>query len=185
MLALGLLVGSDVRARGCRNCWRAPKGAQQARKPSPPPPSRETGLPESFRNLGPRKRRSIPKCSAPNCARPTCRKRVPMKFSAPCERSFGIIKPPLQIRRYLQAAQARLEELKSQSKAKDPQTSKLEAARLALVEQRVNPVREISSFFEMMLSHAETMRSESSQLLKLSSVSERVFQGFSESAAAW
>ena len=85
-----------------------------------------------------------------------------------------------QIRRYLQTAQARLDELKSQSKAKDPQTGKLEAARLALVEQRVNQVREISSFFEMMLSHAETMRSESSQLLKLSSVSERVFQGFAE-----
>ena len=85
-----------------------------------------------------------------------------------------------QIRRYLQTAQARLDELKSQSKAKDPQTGKLEAARLAPVEQRVNQVREISSFFEMMLSHAETMRSESSQLLKLSSVSERVFQGFAE-----
>jgi potassium-dependent mechanosensitive channel len=85
-----------------------------------------------------------------------------------------------QIRRYLQTAQARLDELKSQSKAKDPQTSKLEATRLALLEQRVNQVREISSFFEMMLSHAETMRSESSQLLKLSSVSERVFQGFAE-----
>ena len=50
---------------------------------------------------------------------------------------------------------------------------------MALVEQRVNQVREISSF-EMILSHAETMRSESSQLLKLSSVSERVFQGFAE-----
>jgi potassium efflux system protein len=84
-----------------------------------------------------------------------------------------------KIRRYLQTAQARLDELKSQSKAKDPQTSKLEATRLALVEQRVNQVREISSF-EMILSHAETMRSESSQLLKLSSVSERVFQGFAE-----
>ena len=52
--------------------------------------------------------------------------------------------------------------------------------RLELVQQRVNQVREISSFFEMMLSHAETMRSESSQLLKLSSVSERVSQGFAE-----
>jgi hypothetical protein len=85
-----------------------------------------------------------------------------------------------QIRRYLQAAQARLDELKSQPKAKDPQTAKLEAMRLELVQQRVDQVREISSFFEMMLSHAGTMRAESSQLLKLSSVSERVSQGFAE-----
>jgi potassium-dependent mechanosensitive channel len=85
-----------------------------------------------------------------------------------------------QIRRYLQTAQARLDELKSQPKAKDSQTNKLEAMRLDLVQQRVNQVREISSFFETMLSHAETMRTESSQLLKLSSVSERVSQGFAE-----
>ena len=85
-----------------------------------------------------------------------------------------------QIRRYLQTAQARLDELKSQPKAKDPQTAKLEAMRLELVQQRVDQVREISSFFEMMLSHAGTMRAESSQLLKLSSVSERVSQGFAE-----
>lgn len=85
-----------------------------------------------------------------------------------------------QIRRYLQTAQARLDELKSQPKAKDPQTNKLEAMRLELVQQRVDQVREISSFFEMMLTHAETMRAESSQLLKLSSVSERVSQGFAE-----
>jgi len=52
--------------------------------------------------------------------------------------------------------------------------------RLELVQQRVDQVREISSFFEMMLSHAGTMRAESSQLLKLSSVSERVSQGFAE-----
>jgi hypothetical protein len=85
-----------------------------------------------------------------------------------------------QIRRYLQTAQARLDELKSQPKAKDPQTNKLEAMRLELVQQRVDQVREVSSFFEMMLTHAETMRAESSQLLKLSSVSERVSQGFAE-----
>jgi hypothetical protein len=59
-----------------------------------------------------------------------------------------------QIRRYLQTAQARLDELKSQPKAKDPQTAKLEAMRLELVQQRADQVREISSFFEMMLSHA-------------------------------
>jgi chromosome segregation ATPase len=85
-----------------------------------------------------------------------------------------------QIRRYLQTAQARLDELKAQPKAKDPQTNKLEAVQLELVQQRVDQVREISSFFEMMVSHATAMRTESSQLLKLRSVSERVSQGFAE-----
>ena len=83
-----------------------------------------------------------------------------------------------QIRRYLQSAQARLEELNAQPKSNDPATSRLEELRLDLVRQRVDQVREISAFFEGMLSHAEQMRSESNQLLKLSSVSERVTQGF-------
>ncbi len=83
-----------------------------------------------------------------------------------------------QIRRYLQSAQARLEELNAQPKSNDPATSRLEELRLDLVRQRVDQVRAISTFFEGMLSHAEQMRSESNQLLKLSSVSERVTQGF-------
>lgn len=85
-----------------------------------------------------------------------------------------------QIRRYLQSAQVRLEELNSKPKSKDPATSKLEELRLELVRLRVDQVREVSIFFESMLSHAEQMRSESSQLLKLSSVSERVTQGLAE-----
>jgi potassium-dependent mechanosensitive channel len=85
-----------------------------------------------------------------------------------------------QIRRYLQNAQGRLEELKSQPRSSDPATSKLEDLRLDLVQQRVDQLREISAFFESLVSHAEQMRVESNQLLKLSSVSERVTQGFAE-----
>ena len=83
-----------------------------------------------------------------------------------------------QIRRYLASAQARLEELEAQPKSKDPATSKLEQVRLDLVRQRANQIREVSTFFEGMLIQAEQIRAESNQLLKLTSVTERVTQGF-------
>lgn len=83
-----------------------------------------------------------------------------------------------QIRRYLESAQARLEELEALPKSKDPATSKLEQLRLDLVRQRANQIREVSTFFEGMLSQAEQMRAESNQLLKLTSVTERFTQGF-------
>lgn len=85
-----------------------------------------------------------------------------------------------QIARYLQSARGRLDELESQPRSKDAATSKLEEQRLDLVRQRVAQVRDISALFESLLTHAEQMRAESNQLLKRSSVSERVTQGFAE-----
>ena len=85
-----------------------------------------------------------------------------------------------QIARYLQSARERLDELESQPRSKDAATSKLEEQRLDLVRQRVAQVRDISALFESLLTHAEQMRAESNQLLKRSSVSERVTQGFAE-----
>jgi potassium-dependent mechanosensitive channel len=85
-----------------------------------------------------------------------------------------------QIGRYLQEARGRLDELESQQKSKDPATSKLEEQRLDLVRQRVAQVRDISALFERVIRHAEQMRTESNLLLKQSSVSERVTQGFAE-----
>ena len=85
-----------------------------------------------------------------------------------------------QIARYLQYARGRLDELESQPRSKDAATSKLEEQRLDLVRQRVAQVRDISALFESLLTHAEQMRAESNQLLKRSSVSERVTQGFAE-----
>ena len=85
-----------------------------------------------------------------------------------------------QIARYLQHARGRLDELESLPRSNDAAISKLEEQRLDLVRQRVAQVREISALFESLLEHAEQMRAESSQLLKQSSVSERVTQGFAE-----
>ena len=85
-----------------------------------------------------------------------------------------------QIARYLQHARGRLDELESQPRSKDAATSKLEEQRLDLVRQRVTQVRDISALLESLLTHAEQMRAESNQLLKRSSVSERVTQGFTE-----
>ncbi|HEY5707223.1 MAG TPA: mechanosensitive ion channel domain-containing protein [Terrimicrobiaceae bacterium] len=85
-----------------------------------------------------------------------------------------------QIGRYLQDARERLDELESQPRSRDAATSKLEEQRLDLARERVTQVRSISTLFENLLSHAEQMRAESSQLLKQSSVSERVTQGFAE-----
>jgi small-conductance mechanosensitive channel len=85
-----------------------------------------------------------------------------------------------QIARYLQSARGRLDELESQPRSKDAATSKLEEQRLDLVRQRVAQVRDISALFESLITHAEQMRAESNQLLKRSSVSERVTQGFAE-----
>ncbi len=85
-----------------------------------------------------------------------------------------------QIGRYLQDARGRLDELETQPKSKDPATSKLEEQRLDLVRQRVAQVRDISALFERVISHADQMRTESSLLLKQSSVSERVTQGVAE-----
>ncbi|MGB7793266.1 MAG: mechanosensitive ion channel domain-containing protein [Terrimicrobiaceae bacterium] len=85
-----------------------------------------------------------------------------------------------QIGRYLQDARGRLDELESQQKSKDPATSKLEEQRLDLVRQRVAQVRDISALFERVISHAEQMRTESSLLLKQTSVSERMTQGVAE-----
>ena len=85
-----------------------------------------------------------------------------------------------QIARYLQHARGRLDELESQPRSKDAATSKLEEQRLDLVRQRVAQVLDISALLESLLTHAEQMRAESNQLLKRSSVSERVTQGFAE-----
>jgi potassium efflux system protein len=85
-----------------------------------------------------------------------------------------------QIARYLQHARGRLDELESRPRSKDAATSKLEEQRLDLVRQRVAQVLDISALFESLLTHAEQMRAESNQLLKRSSVSERVTQGFAE-----
>ena len=87
-----------------------------------------------------------------------------------------------QIARYLQQARGRLDELESLPRSKDAAISKLEEQRLDLVRQRVAQVRDISALFENLLEHAGQMRAESSQLLKRSSVSERVTQGFAEFA---
>jgi potassium-dependent mechanosensitive channel len=85
-----------------------------------------------------------------------------------------------QIARYLQYARGRLDELESQPKSTDAATRELEERRLDLVRQRVAQIREISSLFEGLITHAEQMRAESTQLLKQSSVSERVSQGVAE-----
>ncbi len=87
-----------------------------------------------------------------------------------------------QIRRYLQVARGRLDELESQPRSKDAAESKLEEQRLDLLRQRVAQVRDISSLFEALLSQAEKMREESKQLLARSSVSERFTQAVSELA---
>jgi potassium efflux system protein len=87
-----------------------------------------------------------------------------------------------QIRRYLQDARGRLDELESQPRSKDAATSKLEEQRLDLLRQRVAQLRDISTLFEGLLNHAEKMREESKQLLAQSSVSERFTQGVSELA---
>jgi potassium efflux system protein len=85
-----------------------------------------------------------------------------------------------QVARYLQHARGRLDELESQPRSRDAATSKLEEQRLDLVRQRVTQVRDISALLESLLTHAGQMRAESNQLLKRSSVSERVTQGFTE-----
>ena len=87
-----------------------------------------------------------------------------------------------QIRRYLQVARGRLDELEAQPRSKDAAESKLEEQRLNLLRQRVAQVRDISSLFEALLSQAEKMREESKQLLARSSVSERFTQAVSELA---
>ena len=84
-----------------------------------------------------------------------------------------------QIRRYLQDARGRLEELESQPESNDPATSKLENQRRDLVRQRVAQLREISNLLESLLSHAQQMRAESSQLLAQSSFPERLAHTFS------
>jgi hypothetical protein len=84
-----------------------------------------------------------------------------------------------QIRRYLQDARGRLEELESQAESKDLATSKLENQRRDLVRQRVAQLRDISNLLESLLSHAQQMRAESSQLLAQSSFPERVAHTFS------
>ncbi len=84
-----------------------------------------------------------------------------------------------QIRRYLQDARGRLEELESQPKSNDPETSKLENQRRDLVRQRVAQLRDISSLLESLLSHAQQMLAESSQLLAQSSFPQRVAHTFS------
>jgi potassium efflux system protein len=84
-----------------------------------------------------------------------------------------------QIRRYLNDARARLEELESQPRPKEARAGELEEQRLALVRQRVAQLRDISALFESLLSHARQIQAESNQFLKQRSVSERVSHGFS------
>jgi small-conductance mechanosensitive channel len=84
-----------------------------------------------------------------------------------------------QIRRYLQDARARLDELESQPKSKDAATRELEEQRTDLVRQRVAQLRDISTLLENLLDRAEQIRAESKLLLARSSVSERVTQGVS------
>jgi small-conductance mechanosensitive channel len=85
-----------------------------------------------------------------------------------------------QIRRYLQDARGRLDELEAQPGSKDPATAKLEEQRLDLARQRVAQLRNVSTLFETLLGHAEQLREESNQLLARSSYSERFTQRVTE-----
>jgi potassium efflux system protein len=87
-----------------------------------------------------------------------------------------------QIRRYLQEARGRLDELESQPRSKDAATTKLEEQRIDLARQRVAQLRDVSTLFETLLSQAEQTREESNQLLARSSYSERFTQGVTELA---
>jgi len=85
-----------------------------------------------------------------------------------------------QIQRYLQEARSRLDELESLPRSKDAATGKLEEQRIDLLHQRVAQLRDISTLFESLLSHAEQTRAESNLVLARSSASERVSQGVTE-----
>ena len=87
-----------------------------------------------------------------------------------------------QIRRYLQDARGRLDELESQPRSKDAATNKLDEQRIDLAHQRVAQLRNVSTLLETLLSHAEQTREESNQLLARSSYSERFTQGVTELA---
>jgi potassium-dependent mechanosensitive channel len=85
-----------------------------------------------------------------------------------------------QIRRYLQDARGRLDELEAQPGSTDPASAKLEEQRLDLARQRVAQLRNVSTLFETLLGHAEQLREESNQLLARSSYSERFTQRVTE-----
>ena len=87
-----------------------------------------------------------------------------------------------QIRRYLQDARGRLDELESQPRSKDAATNKLDEQRIDLARQRVAQLRNVSTLLETLLSHAEQTGEESNQLLARSSYSERFTQGVTELA---
>ena len=88
-LALGLLVGIDVRAQGLQKLLESAKGGAGGQEAQPSAAEQRKWVAEKLAEFGAKEKALVPKCSAPNCPKPTCRKRVQMKFS------FGTIKPPL------------------------------------------------------------------------------------------
>jgi hypothetical protein len=88
-------LGSDVRAQGLQKLLESAKGGAAGQKAQPSAAEQRNWVAGKLSEFGAKEKALDPEVLAPNCARPTCRKHVPMKFSAPCERSFGIIKPPL------------------------------------------------------------------------------------------
>ena len=93
-LALGLLVGSDVRAQGLQKLLESAKGGAGG-KEQPSAAEQRNWVAEKLSEFGAKEKALDPEVLRTQLRKPTCRRRVQMKFSAPCERSFGTIKPPL------------------------------------------------------------------------------------------
>ena len=95
LLALGLLVSSDVRAQGLQKLLESAKGGAAGQEAQPSAAEQRNWVAGKLSEFAAKEKALDPEVLRTQLARPTCRKRVPMKFSAPCERSFGTIKPPL------------------------------------------------------------------------------------------